>query len=104
MVQTYTNKYGDTIRREVENFDFRCTIMNARIQKVGDFVVHRLWVEDKDGGKAVTIWNNARGYNPELIKAGHSIHIKGYVNAQSYLNEHGQPVIYKEYKAQEMLP
>jgi len=99
----YTNKFGDTICENVDRFEIRGTIMSRTIHKVGNMVLYRLWVEDSDGGKHVTIWDSAKGFDSKKLGVGeHSVRFKGFIRTQHYCGADGIEKKYKEYKAQEM--
>ena len=98
----YKNQFGDTIRKQVETFAFRGTIMNERVQEIGDCVMHRLWVEDSEGGKVVVVWNSAKGYDREKLRVGKSAYFKGIIHANGYIDSEGNEKVYKEYSAQEI--
>lgn len=99
----YTNKFGDTIYENVERFDIRGTIMSRTIHKVGDMILYRLWVEDSNGGKHVTIWSSAKGFDSTKLGIGeHSVRFKGFIRTNYYCGADGKEKEYKEYKAQEM--
>ena len=89
---TYTSTYGDVIRRNVERFSIRGTIMGARIQKVGDCILHRLYVEDSTGGYSIQVWDNAVGYDREKLRQGLSVRIKGLAEYQVINGADGKPL------------
>lgn len=100
----YTNKFGDKVTENVERFSIRGTIMSASISKVSDnAVVHRLVVEDGKGRYSVTIWNNAKGYDKDKLKAGLPLSAKGIVRRQVYPKSEGGFAEYVEYKALEIV-
>ena len=98
----YTNKFGDKIVEKAEAFDFRGTIMSRSHHDVCGHIVCRLWVEDSNGGKSVTIWDSAKGFDLSSLKVGYSVRFKGYVKRQGYCDRNGNGKEYLEYKAQEM--
>ena len=100
----YTNKNGESlVMRNVEKFDIRGTIMSASINKVGDLVIHRLYVEDGEGGHSVSIWSNAKGYNREILRTGHSVRFRGVMHKQGYVASDGTEKFFNDYKASEMI-
>jgi len=103
MKMAYTNKYGDKVYENVEPFEFRGTIMSASIEKVGACTLHRLYVEDAEGGKHVTVWDNAKGYDREKLKVGYSVRFSGIIRKNNYYDSEGKVRTYKEYKAQSIL-
>lgn len=102
MEMIYTNKFGDKIVNNVEPFDFRGTIMSLNRQEVSNAVVYRMWVEDSKGGKSVTIWDSAKGFNLSILKVGYAVRFKGFIKRQAYCGNDGAEKVYLEYKAQEM--
>ena len=98
----YMNKSGQSIMENVEPFEFRATIMNEKVQQLRDQVVHRLWVEDGEGGKVVVVWNNAKGYDRDLLRAGHSAYFEGFIRKHGYMDSEGREKFFKEYKAQKI--
>ena len=88
----YTNAYGDVIHKYAERFSIRGTIMSARIQKVGDCILHRLYVEDSTGGYSIQVWDNAVGYDREKLRQGLSVRIKGLAEYQVIDGADGKPL------------
>lgn len=102
MAITYTNKDGMTIvDKNAERFDIRGTIMSVSFDKVCELTRARVYVEDSEGGKSVSIWNTAKGYSRSRLRTGHSVRFKGISHKQFYDSEKGVKS-YIDYRAFEM--
>ena len=99
----YRNKWGDEIYENVERFDLRGTIMSVNRQEVGEVSIHRMYVEDSKGGHSVTVWDNAKGYNPSVLRVGNSVRFRGIIRKNRYMDSNGAEKVYEEYKALEMM-
>ena len=100
----YTNKFEDKfVEQSAERFCISGTIMNASVKNVGGYICHRLWIEDSKGGYSVTIWDDAKGYDKDLLKSGQSIKVCGIMHKQYYMGNDGTPKCFKDYRGLEIL-
>lgn len=98
----YTNG-TEKVYKTIERFDIRGTIMEMAVKVVGTYTLHDMRVEDGKGSYRVSIWDNAKGYNPEKLKVGLSVRLKGVVRtSQIYSPEKSDAIEIKTYSALEM--
>ena len=99
----FKNNRGESVTQNAERFDIHGTIMTAHAERVADCILHRLYVEDGQGGYHITIWNTATGYNPDKLKVGNSVRFRGLLHKQYYCGGDGTGKCYLDYKANEMM-